>query len=374
MPLDFALIGHQESRKTAANVLALLRGADRQPIADQDLEEIFPWIPPRPVCHVDHRSVLGHVVHGVYIDSFIPPDSLGPGYRGANLDRIRDAASCAIRSGARIVSLGGFSSILIEGDTGFLAEHGDTVFTTGNTLTVALVVQGIKRMCELSNRDLSGATLLVVGATGDVGSGCVRCLAPLVNRVVLHARNPGRLRALAAELSAAGTKVDIATDLKQLSVQADVVVCAASLEAPSLLLPRLAPSALICDAGYPKNLSQEDLPEDCTLFYGGLGQSQGGMRLEPDISRVLHHHPLPNVAQGCLMEAMVLAMENRYESFSRGRGFITADRVREIETIAARHGVRLAPLHNAQGLLEEMDEPTEGLTNERELAGTGTAV
>jgi hypothetical protein len=42
-------------------------------------------------------------------------------------------------------------------------------------------------MCVLETRDVS--TLLVIGATGDVGSGCARCLAPLVKRVMLYVRN-----------------------------------------------------------------------------------------------------------------------------------------------------------------------------------------
>ena len=217
MPLDFALIAHQESWRAAADVLAVLRGPGRTPIPDEDLKDIFPWFPPRAVCHIDHRSVLGHSVHGIYIDSFIPPDRLGHEYRAENIGRVRDAAACAIKAGARIVSLGGFVSILIEGDSDLLPEKGETVFTTGNTLTVAFVVQGVKKMCALQGRDMSEATLLIVGATGDVGSGCARCLAPLVNRVILNARNIDRLRSLAEELSAGGTAVDIATDLQQLS-------------------------------------------------------------------------------------------------------------------------------------------------------------
>jgi hypothetical protein len=46
----------------------------------------------------------------------------------------------------------------------------------------------------------------IVGATGDVGSGCVRCLAPEVRRVLLHARNIDRLRRLAAELVVQGIR------------------------------------------------------------------------------------------------------------------------------------------------------------------------
>jgi hypothetical protein len=46
---------------------------------------------------------------------------------------------------------------------------------------------------------------------------------------------------------------------------------------------------------------------------------------------------------------MALALERRFEPFSQGRGFITPQRVAEIETIAARHGIFLAPLYNADG-------------------------
>jgi fatty aldehyde-generating acyl-ACP reductase len=374
MALDFALIAHQESWRAAADVLAVLRGPDRTPIPDVDLKDLFPWFPPRAVCHIDHRSVLGHSVHGIYIDSFIPPDRLGFEHRRENIDRVRAAAACAIKAGARIVSLGGFSSILIEGDSDLLPEKGETVFTTGNTLTVAFVVQGVKKMCALQGRDMGEAALLIVGATGDVGSGCARCLAPLVNRIVLNARNIDRLRSLAEELSAGGTAVEIATDLQQLSAQADIVICVASLESPSLLLGRLGPRAIICDAGYPKNLSPDDVLEGCTVFFGGLGQSDAGMSFEPDVHRVLHRHPFPNVGQGCVMEGMVLALERRFEPFSQGRGFITPERVQEIERIAARHGIHLAPLYNGQGPLEEVPSQREGLADECEIAGSGRAV
>ena len=36
-------------------------------------------------------------------------------------------------------------------------------------------------------------------------------------------------------------------------------ICAASLAPPSLLLGRIAPDAIVCDAGYPENLSEGPL-------------------------------------------------------------------------------------------------------------------
>jgi predicted amino acid dehydrogenase len=264
-----------------------------------------------------------------------------------NIARVRGAAACAIKAGAKIVSLGGFSSILIEGNFDQLPETSETVFTTGNSLTVGFIVQGVKKMCALEGRDILRSTLLIVGATGDVGSGCARCLAPSVSCVLLNARNMGRLRRLAAELEANGAQAEIATDLQQFSVEADLVICAASLASPSLLLGRIAPQAIVCDAGYPKNLSPGAEMRGAKVFFGGLGQITGGLRFAPDFCGILNRHPFPDVVHGCLLEGMALALEDRFEPFSQGRGLITPERVEEIEAIAARHGIYLSPLYNA---------------------------
>src|ERR1700674_2398386 len=360
---DFALIGHQESWRAAADVLAVLRGPERTPLPDDEIKDILPWIPPRAVCHVDIGSIAGAQARGLYIDSFIPPDRLEAAYVHENIARVRKAAACAIQAGAKMVSLGGFSSILIEGNFDQLPERRGTVFTTGNTLTVAFIVQGIQEMCALEGRNLRRSTLLIVGATGDVGSGCARCLAPLVKRVLLSARNVERLRRLSAEWEAEGVQVELATalletgllknDLQRFSAEADVVICAASLASPSLLLGRIAPDAIVCDAGYPKNLSPTAEMLDAKVFFGGLGQITGGMKFTPDFHGILNRHPFPDVVHGCLLEGMALALEGRFEPFSQGRGFITPERVEELETIAARHGICLAPLYNADGPVED---------------------
>jgi fatty aldehyde-generating acyl-ACP reductase len=350
--VDFALIGHQESWSAVADVLAVLRGPAHPPLPDDEIKDILPWIPPRAVCHVEVGSVAGAKARGMYIDSFIPPDRLEAAFMHDNIARVRGAAAYAIKAGAKIVSLGGFSSILIEGNFDQLPQRHDTVFTTGNTLTVAFIVQGMQKMCALEGRNLRRSTLLIVGATGDVGSGCARCLGPMVRRVLLSARNLERLRKLAAELEADGVQVEIATDRQQFSAEADLVICAASLATPSLLLGRIAPGAIVCDAGYPKNLAPNAQMPNARIFFGGLGQITAGLRFTPDFHGILNRHPFPDVVHGCLLEGMALALEGRSEPFSQGRGFITPERVEEIETIAARHGIHLAPLYNGDGPVE----------------------
>ena len=345
MPIDFALIGHLEDWDAAAAVVGALRGSDLPPIPDNELRDIVPWLPPRTVCRVLVRSTTGVTAEGIYIESFIPPDRLDASFLQENLARVREAAQYATKEGAAVATLGGFSSILLEGRVDKLPPG--TRFTTGNTMTVALIVRGIERAAELAGLDLRDATLLIIGATGDVGSGCARCLAPRVRKLLLCARNATRLAALAEELEA---DVVIGSDPEELARQADLVICAASLASPSLLLDALPRSAIVCDAGYPKNVS--DRTGGHVVFFGGLGRVSAGMQMCPDLEGVLNRHPFNNVAHGCLLEGMALALERRFESFSTGRGGITAGRVAEMWDIATKHGLELAPLHDGRGSVE----------------------
>jgi hypothetical protein len=60
---------------------------------------------------------------------------------------------------------------------------------------------------------------------------------------------------------------------------------------------------------------------------------------------------------------MALALEGRFEPFSQGRGLITPERVAEIEKIAGRHGIFLAPLYNQDG-------PVAGTSDDRQREST----
>jgi hypothetical protein len=46
------------------------------------------------------------------------------------------------------------------------------------------------------------------------------------------------------------------------------------------------------------------------------------------------------MAFACMAEAMILALEGRYESYTLGRN-ITVEQVEEMETLGARHGFKL---------------------------------
>jgi predicted amino acid dehydrogenase len=48
----------------------------------------------------------------------------------------------------------------------------------------------------------------------------------------------------------------------------------------------------------------------------------------------------PRMAYACMAEAMILALEGRYESYTLGRD-ITVDQVQDIHALGVRHGFKL---------------------------------
>lgn len=348
---DFALIGHQDSWTRLERLVRTLRAPDRQPLDSTELREIVPWIPPRVVVRLLFPSLIPErSARGVYIESFITPDELSAGNRARLLGKTRDAIQRARREGARIASLGGFTSIILEGSMVRPEHAAPVVLTTGNTLAVAYIVKGVERAAKLLGRDLAQCGLLIIGASGDVGIGCVRYLARRVGTLLLAARNVARLRAIGDEVRNAGVAVRLDVDVGALLGSADIVIGAAAVVAPTFHLAGCRPGVLVCDAGYPANLIVPD-GADIHLFRGGMGQAIAEWRVD-GAGDSFYAYPAPFVAHGCMLEGVALALEGRIEPFSAGRGNITESRIDEIWAIAERHGLALAPFFNADGLWE----------------------
>lgn len=346
--INFAVIGHQDSWQNIEYFVNALRTKEQEKLSLEKIKNIFPFIPPRVLFKVKVKSVIGTEINGVYIDSFIDPDKLDFKYTKGNINKVLQAACCAEKQGACITTLGGFTSILQEGNFDSFPKNG-TKFTTGNTLTTAYIVKGVEKAALQCNIILAKSKLLIVGATGDIGMACVSYFKNKVNQLLLCARNMSRLEKLAQCLFTENVNARHSVSIDELLPEADIIICVASTSDLNFSLCKK--NTLICDAGYPKNLNK--LINDnkgVHLFHGGMGQVSKGYYFNPDYSDTIYQYPATGIAHGCVLEAMVLAFENKIESYSTGKGNITLDKIEEIYAGGLKHGITLAPFHNANGL------------------------
>jgi fatty aldehyde-generating acyl-ACP reductase len=344
----FAAIGHQESWGQIASIVDKMRGSAQPALTEAQLREIVPWIPPRTVGRFTVAAAPNaSPIHGVYIDTFITPDELALRPTRRVLDKVRDGIRAAEREGARVAALGGFTSILAEAMA--IPCDGNLALTTGNTLTAALIVRGVERAASLLDRSLDAEDLLVIGATGDVGSACARCFVGRTRRLLLAARGQERLEREAAQLRSFGA-VETSTEVCELLRQASIVIAVTSAPTPAFALDACAPDAIVCDAGYPKNMQVATSNSSRRIFWGGMGRLAGGLARNDGVQ---YSFPVAHAAHGCMLEGAVLAMAGRYEAFSTGRGRITPHRVQEMWQLATACGMSLAPLFDRAGLWPE---------------------
>ncbi|MEO7044854.1 MAG: hypothetical protein ABI091_06070 [Ferruginibacter sp.] len=343
--LKFALIGHQDSW---GNVMQFVKsmGLPGNDLSLTKVQEIFTYIPPRKIFDIEVNSTTSGKIHGAYIETFIAPDELDVKYLRKNIDKVKKACEVAAKMGVPVVSLGGFTSIVLETGNEFFQQIQNTFFTTGNTLTAAFIARSVEKACAYWGKRLSESKLLIIGSTGDIGSACTSYFSGKVMELLLCARQAGNLQKQSRELSAKGVRNTASVCLKELIRDADIIVSVASSIINEDDLENINSDVIVCDAGYPKNLQSKHIKNHERLFFGGLGVVTGGFEFENNLERVFYKFPVPTASHGCLLEAIVLASEHSYCSFSKGRGNITVSSMEQMLFMAEKHGINPAPLFN----------------------------
>jgi predicted amino acid dehydrogenase len=297
-------------------------------------------------------SIAGAHQKGLYIETFIPPDELGLAHLRANIIKVKEACECAASLNIPVVSLGGITSIVLESGNTSVAQIKNSFFTTGNTLTAAFITEAVNKACEWWDQPLRHSNLLIVGASGDIGSACARFFAGKTNKLLLCARRLIPLQKIAKEIRWDAGRVEVGTNINYFLPHADIMICVASSMLEHCDLSLLPEHAIICDAGYPKNLQYGTHSNNRKIFWGGMGQVLGGFCFNPDYKNAVYSFPSENIVHGCLLESIVLAMADSPTAFSIGRGNITLKAMEEILALGAKHGIIPAPLFNESGLME----------------------
>ena len=297
----------------------------------------------------EFRDSNGKTVNGSIIICNIIPDMLDLDIARV-VDKVVDACKLAERRGFGIVALGGFTSIAGErcGDDFLKRIH--IPVTTGNTFTAALALEQVQNAARLMELDLGKANVTILGGAGDIGSACARGLADKVGTITVTSLTGKSFRWIKQVIAASG-KAKVRTSLNnRVAVRkADIVIAAASAHQSIIDVRDLKPGAIVCDIGYPKNISySESDRRDILVFSGGICEMPCEFQSAFD-----HGLPTEKVLYGCFAEAIVLALEERFERFSWGKGNITKQKMAEILGMAARHGFRPAPFFWGSRLMSD---------------------
>jgi fatty aldehyde-generating acyl-ACP reductase len=312
------------------------------------IAKILEWMPAYTAAHVTGiRTPDGRETEGWFVAAPLLPTQMLELPRERVYERIVKAIEVGAELGAQVAGLGAFTGVVGDGGV-TVADRSPIPVTTGNSLTIAAGVRSLFRGCAEMGIETQRSTAVVVGATGSIGAACVELIAPRVAHVILVARNETRLRKLhEGILERLPCESSFTTDLSAAVRRADLVLTATSSTQDVIEPEDLRTGAVVCELSLPHDVSRRVALErpDVLVLEGGNMRVPGALRVErvrePGTEFDLN---LPRgTALACMAETMVLALENRSESYTLGRGIDLA-KVREIDALAERNGFELADM------------------------------
>jgi len=298
----------------------------------------------------EFKSKTGATTKGHFIVCTFMPDMININL-SAIYSKVVKACKLAEKYGAGIVTLGGFTSVVCERYGHKITKEVDIPITTGNTLTASLAVDGVLKAAGLMGIELKNAKVAVIGGTGDIGSACAKALAGKARQMTITGRTKSNLRRMWLELKFryGARHLEATSDNLKAVRDADIVLCCAAVSASILNINDFKPGAIVCDLGYPKNISYLATDrKDILIFSGGMARVPTAIDTGIDMGL-----PSPDVTYGCFSEVIVLALEKRYENFSEGRGKITLDKMEEIRQLALKHGFEVSPFYWGNRFIKE---------------------
>ncbi|GEM_PF-43977 len=345
----FGIIGHLYNFYHLEKSLQLLNPDFKMPSRDF-IGQLFHLTPSFKLYDIlDFKSKTGDTVNGTFIIATFIPDMIDKDIWSV-FSKVVRGCRIAEKCGVGIVTLGGFTSIVAERIGNEISNEVDVPVTTGNTFTAAMTIDGVLKAAEMVDLDLSKTRLTIVGGTGDIGSACARVLVDKVKELIITGRTKANLKRLRRELvTHRKAKVIATTDNESAVRNSDIVISTASATASILNIDWFKPGAVICDVGYPKNISYLPVSrEDIIVFSGGLAKSPTPLVLPFNIGL-----PSPNVIYGCFSESIILSLEKRYENYSFGRGNITPEKIGEIRGLGRKHGFEAADFYWGDRLIDQ---------------------
>jgi fatty aldehyde-generating acyl-ACP reductase len=296
------------------------------------------YFPPVYISHITGIVSLatGKQVEGWFIACPLTPKQMVTLPPEVVYRKVIETGKLAQRLGAKVLGLGGFTSVVGDGGR-TIARHLDIPVTTGDSYTIATAVEGTLKAARRMGIHPQNGVAVVVGATGSIGRVCAQLLGPQVAELVLIGRRPEALALVARAVAAQGQpNVRISTSLLDIKLADMVLTVTNSID--TVIEPQhLKSGSVVCDVARPRDVSRHVIDErdDVLIIEGGMVRVPGQVDFNFDFG-------FPSgMAFACMAETITLALDGHYQSYTLGKN-ITLEQVQTINRMASLHGFQVS--------------------------------
>lgn len=316
-----AFIGHPTDLPMFKSYIRFLR-SDKS-YDDTLLLKLFEWTPSYII--KEWKDIP--ISNGKFLDAVLIMVPFLPEMRDIKLkhinEKVEEALKIAHENGCDVAALGAFTSIILQGREAELTEKYGVKLTSGNTFTAAVIIHSIECLISHLGLDLSSMSMAIIGASGDIGSGCLGYFGSKVKSVALSAKTKGSLEDLVKRMKDnLNCSYSLCNSNLEAIQKAQICIFATSAYTQIIDINDFNPGSIICDASAPLNVKWENpLREDVLLYHGGIVSIPFDVDVGFDLGLAG-----TNTFFGCQTEGILLAL-NPELPHSWGRGNISIEKI-----------------------------------------------
>lgn len=352
--IDVAFIGHPSDFRHFVSLVEEADGAEaarRVARNEKTFTAFLDWMPAyatrhRPIIRLEGAMIRAALV----ICPFLPQAIESPYKLKRAFTKVLQAVDVAAGMGAKVVTLGGFTSILAGQRRIDAADAAGITLTTGNALTAALAVAYLRAELDARGRSLSQETVGIIGASGDVGGTATALLGAEPRKLLLAAQDQMRLELTRQTLCHPNA---VCAPVAEVVSQASVILVATSSSRPILAQCDIPDQAIVCDLGYPPTLvGEQAVGRRAPVLRTGLAAFPAPVNLGAytRLSR-------PDHLFGCFTEGVVLAVRPDLRNLARSQG--RAGKLEALALLEAALVLGIRPTAEALGVnVTEYGEPS----------------
>lgn len=273
------------------------------------------------------------------------------GKRKKIVAKIQEAVNLSASNGAKIISLGGFTSILTNNGLSLIEPPGTRIIT-GNTLTAASGLEHLEKIIRETLVFNKQNIIAVIGSTGNIGQVIAEMLCvrnDICSELILLSRSEKRSDMIADDLirqKHAAVKIKSTGNIYDIR-DADIVIVCTNTSDP-LIFPHHLPGdkpVLISDLSVPSAVDPEvtRMPNVTTIPFSAY------VTLPEDNDAVISSYSPPGTLFCCAAEAILLGLEEFNGSL---KGRIIPDNVKAITDLARKYN-----LFQKTGSIESFKSP-----------------
>jgi len=344
----FALIGHPLDMQQYRDYIHFLK--PEKTFKDKLLMKLFEWAPSYKLKEWQDVTFDGKIfADGIFIMvPFIP--EMKDIHLKTVREKIEDSLKIAAENRCTSVALGAFTSIIFQGEEAELEKKYNISITSGNTNTAAIIGYSIEQLTEKMDLQLKDLAVCIIGASGDIGLGCLEYFGNRVKTLNLSARNFNSLKKVISEREEHFTaEINCHQQNSDAILNSQIVIFTTSAYDNLSSLSEFQPGTIICDSSTPANVKLDiEERDDVFLYRGGIATLPFEINVGFDIGLGSNFE-----FYGCMTEGLLTTIYPKLPK-SVGRGYITLESINAyIDKINKINGLSCAYTLNQKTYTEE---------------------